>query len=111
MPEGAQDGAGVKLIDPVEFFNFMATYSDYPTNGYKLSGAAKRSGYSADLVHFLAGMPGQFANEAEVLPLAEEIDQPPRGQVLATGSELPDGSLAEAPTAQLTIDDITTGKP
>ena len=48
---------------------------------------------------------------AEVLPLAEEVDQPPRGQVLSTGTELAmEGLPADAPAAKLTIDDITTGE-
>jgi hypothetical protein len=98
----------VKIIDPVEFFAFMDGYNDYPTNGYRLSEAARARGYSSDLVNFLAGMPGQFANEADVLPLAERVDEPPRGQVLAveqSGAEPP----IDGPTVDLTIDDITRG--
>jgi hypothetical protein len=93
-------------IDPVEFFEFLDNYDEWPTNGLRLAEAARQRGYSGKLMHFFEGMPGSFATEADVIPYAEDPSRPPFGAALDASS--PGQSSVEDPT-ELTIGDITQG--
>lgn len=97
-------------IDPVEFFAFLSGYDDFPTNGYKLAQAAKERGCTNDLAAFFEAMPGRFASEGDILPLAEEPSKPPWGSAVAIEPPANPSTPASADTDDLTISDVTQGR-
>ncbi|HEY6736755.1 MAG TPA: hypothetical protein VI322_03490 [Candidatus Saccharimonadia bacterium] len=71
-------------LNSSEFFEFLGRYDKYPTSGFQLAEAAREARASSELVSFFEGVPGQFANMAEILPYAEDISKPPVGMALET---------------------------
>ena len=90
-------------IDPIEFYEFLGNYDDWPSNGLRLAEAAERHGYSTKLTHFFEGIPGSLSTEADVMPYAEDPSKPPFGAALE--SARPRGNTEDADG--LSISDIT----
>jgi hypothetical protein len=96
------------VIDATELFQFLGSFVDWPTNGLRLSEAARLEGYSEKLVRFLEGLPGSFATVADIMPYAEDPSKPPYGKAIVAD---PSAGARVDDSGDLTIGDVTQGKP
>lgn len=80
-------------IDPTELMSFLETHEVWPTNGLKLSQAAREQGRPDKLVHLLEHIPGQVESPDQAVQFAMEesgLDVP-----METGEEAGERELGD----------------